>query len=215
MRRKDESSFFCLPHVILCRAHSRVKRWKHWSFGSSHREMGSDLERLLSKGVENHRPLKKGKGHRVSMTVNPDGKRVIKLYLPKKGFSGVLHAFLPSKAFMEYCMTQRLFSLGIPVPRPLAAVERRWFPGNGKSILITEYMEGYERVNRVFSLMEDPERGPFLEGLARFVKRLHSTCFCHADLWARNILVKDKRIFSSWIWTGDTSTVGSFPYGPL
>jgi len=76
-------------------------------------------------------------------------------------------------------------------------------------------MEGYERVNRVFSLMEDPERGPFLEGLARFVKRLHSTCFYHADLWARNILVKDKRIFSSWIWTGDTSTVGSFPYGPL
>jgi len=97
--------------VSFCRAHSRVKRWKHWSFGSSHREMGSDLERLLSKGVENHRPLKKGKGHRVSMTVNPDGKRVIKLYLPKKGFSGVLHAFLPSKAFMEYCMTQRLFSL--------------------------------------------------------------------------------------------------------
>jgi tRNA A-37 threonylcarbamoyl transferase component Bud32 len=188
---------FCLPHVIFCRAHLRVKRWKNWSLVSSNKEMGSNLEShldmLLSGVGENHRLLKKSKGHRVTMAVNSDGKRVIKLYTPKKGLSGFFHSFLPSKAFMEYCMTQRLFSLGIPVPQPLAAVERRWFPGNGKSILITEYMEGYERVSRVFSLMEGDERGPFLEDLACFTKRLHSTCFCHADLWARNILVKENK----------------------
>lgn len=176
-----------------------MKRWKDWSLVSSdgtvEGELKGQLDTLLSGVGGNHLLLKKGRGHQVIMTVNSDGKRAIKLYTPKKGLRGLLHSLLPSKAFMEYCVTQRLFSLGVPVPKPLAAAERRWFPGNGKSILITEYMEGYERVNRVFSSMEGEERGPFLEALARFVKRLHATCFCHADLWARNILVKDKKDF--------------------
>ena len=174
-----------------------MKRWKNYSLVSSKEEVFSNLENhlfTLLSGVDgSHRLLKKGKGHRVAMAVSSDGKRVIKLYTPKKGISGFFHSFLPSKAFMEFCMTHRLFSLGIHVPQPLAIIERRWFPGNGQSILVTEYVEGYERVSRVFALLREDERKPFLENLARFTKRLHSTCFCHADLWARNLLVDENK----------------------
>ncbi len=189
---------FCIPHVISCRSHSKVRAWNGYRLVSSNKEDEGHIESLMtaltSAKKKNSHTLKKSRGRQVSMTVNTDRKRIVKLYAPKRRGLGLLHAFLPSKALIEYCMAQRLFSLGIPVPQPLAAIEeRKWFPGNGKSILILEYLEGYERVSRVFPLMEDSERGPFLEDLACFISRLHSTCFCHSDLWARNILVNENK----------------------
>jgi len=93
-------------------------------------------------------------------------------------------------------MALRLSSLGIPVPQPFVAIEKRWFPGCGRSILVLKYLEECEVVSRVFPSLKGENRTTFLKDLARFTKRLHSTCFCHSDLWARNILVsQDQKSF--------------------
>ncbi len=189
---------FCIPCVISCRSHSKVRSWNGYRLVSSNKEDEDHIESFMtaftSVRKENSHTLKKSRGRRVSMAVNSDEKRIVKLYTPKRRGLGLLHAFLPSKALIEYCMAQRLFSLGIPVPQPLAAIEeRKWFPGNGKSILILEYLEGCERVSRVFPSLKEEERESFLERLACFVKTLHSTSFCHSDLWARNILVNENK----------------------
>jgi|GEM_PF-6855959 tRNA A-37 threonylcarbamoyl transferase component Bud32 len=189
--------FFAMPHLLSCRLKLNMHLWKDHrlvlSNGDSRGDIEPFLDSLASGRQRKNHLLKKGKNHRVTMETDASGKSVVKLYTPRKGPSNLLHALLPSKAFMEYCMTHQLFSLGIPVPQPIAAVERRWFPGNGRSLLILEYLEGCERVSRVFPLISGNERKAFLKRLACFTKRLHSTCFCHADLWARNILVRENK----------------------
>jgi len=189
--------FFAMPHLLSCRLKLNIYLWKDYRLVLSNEDSRSNIESFLDAMVSGRQRkshlLKKGKNHRVIMETNGSGKSVIKLYTPRKGPSNLLHALLPSKAFMEYCMTHKLFSLGIPVPQPIAAVERRWFPGNGESLLILEYLEGCKRVNRVFPLISGDERKAFLGRLACFIKRLHSTCFCHADLWAKNILVRENK----------------------
>ena len=187
-------SLLFFPHVAFYRARLKARRWKDYLILSTSGEDEGRIEEFLrilaSDGGEDCCLLKVGKGRRVSMIATENGKKVFKLYTPKKGPRGLLHAFFPSKALTEYCITLKLFSLGIPVPQPFAVLERRWFPGMGESILVLGYLEGCKRLSKVFPSLGRDERGPFLERLARFAKRLHSTCFCHSDLWAKNILVE-------------------------
>lgn len=184
-----------LPHLFLHLLNLRVKHLGQYRIICLGEEEMAGAKAFLngycpdSKGPH---LLKKGKRHQVSWVVSNEEKRVVKVYSKKRGLSRVLHFLLPSKAFMEYCLAQRLLSLGLPVPRHLMAIEKRWFPGGRESILVTEYLDGTEKVSSVFPLIDKHERKEFLKDLAQFARSLHSTCFCHADFWARNILVEGK-----------------------
>jgi tRNA A-37 threonylcarbamoyl transferase component Bud32 len=190
--------FFLIPHLSFPLVNSRVKHLGQYRIICLREEEMAEAKAFLNSyrpdGKESHF-LKKGRRRQVSCIVSNEGKKVIKVHSQKKGRFRILRFLLPSKALIGYCLAQRLLSLGFPVPRHLMAIEKRWFPGGRESILVTEYLDGTEKVSKIFPTIDTHERKAFLKDLAQFTRDLHFTCFCHADLWAKNILVKGKHFY--------------------
>lgn len=93
---------------------------------------------------------------------------------------------LGDRAFDELTLTERLRREELPVPEPLAAVQRRCSPGY-RAALITRRIPG---VRPLPSLLEDGSRDPegLLAAAGRTVGRLHREGVWHADLNAFNCL---------------------------
>ncbi len=185
-----------LLHLFFPLVNSKVKHLGQYRIIYLREEGMAGAKAFLNSyrpdGKESHF-LKKGRRRQVSLVVSNGKKKVVKVHSKKRGLSRrVLRLLLPSKAFIGYCSAQRLFSLGFPVPKHLMAIEKRWFPGGRESVLVTEYLDGAEKVSKLFPMIDKHERRVFLKDLAQFARDLHSTCFCHADFWAKNILVKGK-----------------------
>jgi 3-deoxy-D-manno-octulosonic acid kinase len=97
-----------------------------------------------------------------------------------------------SRPVREYHLLAALYDLGLPVPRPVAALcEHHWFISSGAiltarispSQTLTEYFPGGEGSSRV-------DTG-FWERVGVCIRRFHDAGVWHADLNARNILLND------------------------
>lgn len=94
--------------------------------------------------------------------------------------------FLGDRAFDELALTERLRREGLPVPEPLAAVQRSCSPGY-RAALVTRRIPG---VRPLPALLGDASRDPeeLLAEAGRTVGRLHREGVWHADLNAFNCL---------------------------
>ena len=94
--------------------------------------------------------------------------------------------FWGDRAFDELALTERLRRLELPVPEPLAAVQRDLSPGY-RAALVTRRIPG---VRPLPELLEDGIRDPdeLMAAAGRTVGRLHREGVWHADLNAFNLL---------------------------
>ncbi|MDN6180315.1 MAG: 3-deoxy-D-manno-octulosonic acid kinase [Halomonas subglaciescola] len=91
-----------------------------------------------------------------------------------------------TRAFREIRLTARLFSLGLPVPRPVAVcVTRHRF--TYEATLITRRIAG---AGALAERLENATATPLLlERVGRMIRRFHDAGLDHVDLNARNILI--------------------------
>lgn len=94
--------------------------------------------------------------------------------------------FWGDRAFDELTLTERLRRLDLPVPEPLAAVQRDLSPGY-RAALVTRRIPG---VRPLPELLEAGSRDPdeLMAATGRTVGRLHREGAWHADLNAFNLL---------------------------
>lgn len=98
-----------------------------------------------------------------------------------------------TRAFRELRLTARLFDLGLPVPRPVAAGVIRHGLGY-EAGLITERLPGARAL--AARLQEGEADAALLEAVGTTIRRFHDAGLDHVDLNARNLLVDaDERIW--------------------
>lgn len=91
-----------------------------------------------------------------------------------------------TRAFREIRLTARLFTLGLPVPRPVGACVTRHGLAY-EAALITRRIAG---AGALAERLENASASPaLLERVGRMIRRFHHAGLDHVDLNARNILV--------------------------
>ena len=92
-----------------------------------------------------------------------------------------LSPFRPSHAVRMFRFMERLFETGLPVPEPVAAMERRRFGVVVESWLIYRYVEGHPLSEETASLGVEA------------LRTIHALGFVHGDAHAGNFLVCEGR----------------------
>jgi len=91
-----------------------------------------------------------------------------------------------TRAFREIRLTARLFTLGLPVPRPMAVCVTRHGP-TYEAALITRRIAG---AGALAERLQNATASPLLfERVGRMIRRFHDAGLDHVDLNARNILI--------------------------
>jgi len=143
--------------------------------------------------VDSGAMIKDGNTSTVAL-VNMDGQRlVVKRYNIKNPWHAITRAIRPSRAWISWRNAHRLLFLGIPTPKPVALIEKRWGPFRCKSYLVTEYVDGANAHGFVHS---DLSKQVDVEGLVKqFSKLLQSLAdasISHGDLKATNFIVTNQ-----------------------
>ncbi|PJK05392.1 3-deoxy-D-manno-octulosonic acid kinase [Lysobacteraceae bacterium NML95-0200] len=92
------------------------------------------------------------------------------------------------RSFAEFRLLQRLLSLGLPVPRPVAAFYRRHGLGYRAAILL-QRLAGVETLAHLIA--REGDAAPWQE-TGRLIARFHRVGLNHADLNACNLLFDDE-----------------------
>jgi tRNA A-37 threonylcarbamoyl transferase component Bud32 len=116
----------------------------------------------------------------------------VKRYNLKNTRHALSRAWRPSRAWQSWIEAQRLSYYGIPTPRPLAVVERRFGPLRGRAYLVTVASEGRSLLDAWSAdvLPPEDERTALLALLAA----LRRFRIGHGDLKASNFLIADGRV---------------------
>ncbi|MDO4709324.1 MAG: 3-deoxy-D-manno-octulosonic acid kinase [Pseudomonadota bacterium] len=91
------------------------------------------------------------------------------------------------RSFAEFRLLQRLLALGLPVPRPVAALYRRHGLGYRAAILLQRLADVQTFAHRV---VHEGDAAPW-QAAGRVVARFHRAGLNHADLNAYNLLFDD------------------------
>ena len=97
-----------------------------------------------------------------------------------------------SRPFREWRLLQKLYALGLPVPRPAAARIIRG-PGFYRGDLVTLEVENAPPLSAL--LQERPLGEKAWRAVGRTIRRFHDAGVSHSDLNAANILLRDMEVF--------------------
>jgi len=142
-----------------------------------------DLDGVIDSG----QPLKQG-GSATVVKVEWQGRPlVIKRYNRKNWRHRVSRWFRPTRAWHSWQGGNRLLTLGIATPKPLAMVEERFGPLRGRGYLITESSAGKGLVQ---SVQEGGESclSRLLPELGALLKRFRDHHIAHGDFKGTNLL---------------------------
>ncbi|MDN6298637.1 MAG: 3-deoxy-D-manno-octulosonic acid kinase [Halomonas sp.] len=91
-----------------------------------------------------------------------------------------------TRAFREIRLTARLFTLGLPVPRPVAVCVTRHGPAYEAALITWRIAGAGALAERLANATATPS---LLERVGRMIRRFHDAGLDHVDLNARNILI--------------------------
>jgi tRNA A-37 threonylcarbamoyl transferase component Bud32 len=150
-----------------------------------------DPDTFMAKG----RLLKDGNTTTLAL-VNVGGLRlVVKRYNIKNAGHALKRCLRPSRAWKSWKNAHRLALLGIPTPRPIALVEKRWGPLRSKAYFITEYIEA----NNLSHLLrpgkvEEINLKDLVEQFVEMLQLFADASLSHGDFKATNFLVDQGQI---------------------
>ena len=158
-----------------------------------------EMKKLLSDPdpiISSSKLLKDGISSTVALA-EVDGKRiVIKRYNIKNFIHALKRCARNTRAWSSWRNAHRLESLGIPTPKPIAFLERRWGPFRSTSYYISEYIDGTDLYSLITS---GRSKGINIKVLSiRFgeiLKSLYDACMSHGDFKATNFMVAGEKLY--------------------
>jgi 3-deoxy-D-manno-octulosonic acid kinase len=132
-------------------------------------------------------------GRGTALTVNtPVGSCVLRKYLRGGMVAKLVRSrylffgYQNSRPFSEFRVLARCAELGLPSPRPVAAICERHFLSTSGAIMTRE-IENIQRVEQAAETMGESE----WRAVGEAVRQFHDHGLVHADLNVRNILLQD------------------------
>lgn len=146
----------------------------------------------LDTAIANGQPLKKGGSATVAKVEWQGQTLVIKRYNLKNWLHRISRWFRPTRAWHSWQGGNRLRTLGIATPKPLAMVEERFGPLRGRGYLITECSSGLGLVKALEQSNNDTLAS--LTGELQFLlQRFREHKISHGDFKATNLLWDSQR----------------------
>ncbi len=122
-----------------------------------------------------------------------DERFVLKKYKPKSYFHPLFILFEGSKALKVWLLSNVLFDKDIPIPKPVAMIEKKKMGLRINGYLLTQFIE--DAVNfkayvnsQGITFLED---GRLMRKLGQVIGKMHASCVIHGDLKWSNILLRD------------------------
>jgi len=120
---------------------------------------------------------------------------VVKRYNARSAFHIVKRALRVSRAEHSWRNAHRLLSLGIPTPRPIAAVEERLGPVRRRAWYLSEYLPG-TLLSDWFGSRIDLNEGDadLLDQIERCFRLMYENRIAHGDTKATNWIIVDGKL---------------------
>ena len=141
---------------------------------------------------------------RVSLAAELGQRRVhVKRYLRPGSFVRHSRRKRPSQARNAWGAARRLLAAGVPVPRPLAFVERGLSLSPRESALVTEDVPDSQNLRELLDRPDLPSRRRVIALTAECVAQFHLAGYYHGDLKIKSILVQNPYSPSPKLWMLD------------
>jgi tRNA A-37 threonylcarbamoyl transferase component Bud32 len=114
----------------------------------------------------------------------------------KNTWHAIKHCLRRSRAWISWGNAHRLAILGIPTPKPIVFLEKRWGPFRSTAYFVTEYVDGIDTYHLFHS---DKSKEINQEGLVKqfreLVQLLCDAAISHGDLKATNFIVTSRGLY--------------------
>lgn len=146
--------------------------------------------------IDRNRLLKNGNTATVAL-VEVDGQRlVVKRYNIKNTWHALQRCSRPSRAWNSWRNAHRLAVLGIPTPKPIALLEKRWGPFRSKAYFITEYVDGINVYHFFHSHKgKEVDQRDLVKQFEKLLQQLAAASISHGDFKATNFIITDNGLF--------------------
>ena len=158
-----------------------------------------EMKRLIADPdsvIDSGRLLKDGNSATVALAEVNGKFLVIKRYNIKNFIHALKRCPRNTRAWTSWRNAHRLELLGIPTPKPIAFLERRWGPFRSTSYYISEYIDGTDLYRRITS---DKTKKINIEALSisfgEVLKSLADANMSHCDFKATNFIVAGKNLY--------------------
>jgi tRNA A-37 threonylcarbamoyl transferase component Bud32 len=163
----------------------------------SHFEVLGKLYSNPDKYIEAGAIIKKGNTCTIAK-VNVDGKElVIKRYNIKNFWHLLKNCWRTSRAIKSWRNSHMLQLLGIPTPRPIAVLEKRWGIFHGRAYFICEHVPGdllnvfYSKANKKNSGISEADQMKAAKEVVEILQSFKLVRLTHGDMKATNFILRD------------------------
>jgi tRNA A-37 threonylcarbamoyl transferase component Bud32 len=187
-RRKARKSLFSNRRFVSEYQHDyRIHRNREGLCPDNFRELLSDLDGYLEKG----RILKAGNTVRAGMVEINGQNYFLKRYNVKGWWYSFRNAFRSSRAVRTWHNMWAFHVRNLPVPVPLACIERRRFRLLKDSYILTEYIPVDSTMMDLWPRLDDEKQKSLLAIMGILLGEMHNTLCIHGDLKWNNFLVSE------------------------
>jgi tRNA A-37 threonylcarbamoyl transferase component Bud32 len=146
--------------------------------------------------ISSSRLLKDGNSATVALAEVNGKLLAIKRYNIKNFGHALKRCSRNTRAWSSWLNAHRLELLGIPTPKPIAFLERRWGPFRSTSYYISEYIDGTDLYRLITS---DRSKEINIESLSikfgEMLKLFADANMSHGDFKATNFIVADEKLY--------------------
>jgi tRNA A-37 threonylcarbamoyl transferase component Bud32 len=158
-----------------------------------------EMKRLIAEPdtvIDSSKLLKDGNSSTVALVEVNNKLLVVKRYNIKNFKHALKRCLRHTRSWFSWCNAHRLELLGIPTPKPIAFLEKRWGPFKSTSYYITEYVNGTDLYHLITS---DRSKVINIEVISKrfgeILKLLADASMSHGDFKATNFIVKEDSLF--------------------
>ncbi|MCJ7616504.1 MAG: hypothetical protein MUO43_08215 [Desulfobacterales bacterium] len=197
-QRKNRSKKYLHKIFRECTSFVCYKSWSSYMVCERNFYHG-EMKRLLSvpdSVVDSSRLLKNGNSATVALAEVNGKLLVIKRYNIKSFGHALKRCPRNTRAWSSWLNAHRLELLGIPTPKPIAFLEKRWGPFRATSYYISEYIDGTDLYRLITS---DRLKEINIEALSikfgEILKLLADANMSHGDFKATNFIVAGEKLY--------------------
>jgi tRNA A-37 threonylcarbamoyl transferase component Bud32 len=197
-QRKNRSKKYLCKIFRECTSFVCHKSWNSYMVCERNFYHG-EMKKLIADPdpvIDSSRLLKDGNSATVALAEVNGKLLVIKRYNIKSFWHALKRCPRNTRAWSSWRNAHRLELLGIPTPKPIAFLERRWGPFRSTSYYISEYIDGTDLYCQITS---DKSKEINIEALSisfgEMLKSLADANMSHGDFKATNFIVAGKKLY--------------------
>jgi len=143
--------------------------------------------------IDASRLLKDGNTSTVALVEVGGQRLVVKRYNIKNPWHALNRSLRPSRAWVSWRNAHRLALLGIPTPKPIAFLEKRWGPFRSVAYFIMEYVDGIDAYRLFHSdTAREINREGLVKRLGKLLQLFADASISHGDFKATNFIVANE-----------------------